>query len=403
MARWPHLPQATAPRRYNRPASAPLKMTEATRTSPPSDKTVCPKCGSRVAATAARCVVCGNPLRAGAEAKRRSTAQVSLSLPAALGLLALFALLAAGLTFGAIRLMGIGEPAEPTGTPTVTPTITVTLAPSPTETEVPTATLEPPISYTVVEGDQCLGLAAFFGVSVQSIVELNQLPATCPLSIGQRLLIPHPTPTPLPPATETLSPDEATDVACDKVTYTVQDNDTLGGIAANYNVSIQAVMDYNGMTSQTVFAGQVLIVPLCERLPTPGPSPTATPPPPYPAPNLLLPRDGEAFSLADDSVTLQWAAVAPLREDEAYQVTIEDLTEGSGTVRLVDQVTDTKYIVPASFRPRDVLPHILRWRVVAVRRSGTAEDGTTRWIEAGAPSIYRHFTWSGAVEATSTP
>jgi LysM repeat protein len=328
---------------------------------------------------------------------------VSLSLPVAIGSLAAFALLAAGLTFGAIQLMGLGEPAEPTGTPTITPTITLTLQPSPTETLVPTATPEPPTPYTVVENDSCLALAAFFEVSVQSIVELNQLPATCPLSIGQRLLIPHPTPTPLPPPTETLSPDEATDVACEKVTYTVQDNDTLGGIAANYNVSIQAVMDYNGMTSQTVFAGQVLIVPLCERLPTPGPSPTPTSPPPYPAPNLLLPRDGEAFTLADSAVTLQWAAVAPLLEGEAYQVLIEDLTEGSGTVRLVDEVTDTKYIVPASFRPSDVLPHILRWQVVAVRRAGTAEDGTTRWIDAGAPSVYRHFTWSGSTGVTPTP
>jgi LysM repeat protein len=377
-------------------------MTDAPRTSP-ADRTVCPKCGSRVSPTATRCVVCGNPLQTGGAAKRRSSAQVSLSLPAALGLLAVFALLAAGLTFGAIQLMGLGEPAEPTGTPTITPTITLTLQPSPTETIAPTATPEPPTPYTVVENDSCLALAAFFEVSVQSIVELNQLPASCPLSIGQRLLIPHPTPTPLPPPTETLSPDEATDVACEKVTYTVQDNDTLSGIAANYNVSIQAVTDYNGMTSQTVFAGQVLIVPLCERLPTPGPSPTPTSPPPYPAPNLLLPRDGEAFTLADSAVTLQWAAVAPLLEGEAYQVIIEDLTQGSGTVRLVDEVTDTKYIVPASFRPNDVLPHILRWQVVAVRREGTAEDGTTRWVDAGAPSVFRHLTWSGAAGVTPTP
>jgi len=377
-------------------------MTEAPRTSP-ADRTVCSKCGSRVSPTATRCVVCGNPLRTGGASSRRPSAQITLSFPLALGLLAVFALLAAGLTFGAVRAMGLGVPSEPTGTATLTPTITATLEPSPTETVAPTATLEPPIQYTIVENDSCLALAAFFEVSVQSIVELNDLPATCPLSIGQRLLIPHPTPTPLPPPTETLSAEEATDVACEKITYTVEDNDTLGGIAENYAVSIQAIMDYNGMTSQTVFAGQVLIVPLCERLPTPGPSPTPTLPPPYPAPNLLLPRDGEAFTLADDSVTLQWAAVSPLRENEAYQVTVEDLTEGSGTVRLVAEVTDTKYIVPASFRPSDVLPHILRWQVVTARRAGTAEDGTTRWEDAGAPSVFRHFTWSGAAGATPTP
>jgi hypothetical protein len=69
----------------------------------------------------------------------------------------------------------------------------------------------------------------------------------------------------------------------------------------------------------------------------------------------------------------------------------------------VDRVTDTKYIVPASFRPSDLLPHILRWRVATVRRSGTAEDGTTNWVDAGAPSLYRHFTWSGTAGATPTP
>lgn len=377
-------------------------MSEPPRTAP-NEPSACPKCGSRVTPAATRCVVCGAPLRRG-DAKRRGSGQVSLSLPAAIGLLAAFALIAAGLTFAAIRLTGLGTPAEPTGTPTLTPTLTVTLPPTPTETLVPTATLLPPIEYTVSAGDSCLGIAAFFGVSVQSIVELNQLGSTCPLSIGQRLLIPQPTPTPLPPPTETLSAAESTDIACEKITYTVQDNDTLSGIAANYNVAIQGIMDYNGMTSQTVFAGQVLIIPLCERLPTPGPSPTPTSPPPYPAPNLLLPRDGAAFTLADDSVALQWAAVATLREDEAYQVIVEDLTEGSGTVRLVAQVTDTKYLVPSTFRPSDVLPHILRWQIVPVRRAGTAPEGTTRWTPAGNASPYRHFTWSGnPVATTPTP
>jgi LysM repeat protein len=343
-------------------------------------------------------------LRGGADAGPRGGSQISLSLPAAIGLLLVFALIAAGVTFAAIRLTGVGTPREPTGTPTLTPTITVTLAPTPTETPVPTATTLPPQEYTVVENDSCLALAAFFGVSVQSIVELNQLPSTCPLSIGQKLLIPQPTPTPLPPPTETLSAADATDAACEKITYTVQDNDTLSGIATNYNVAIQGIMDYNGMTSQTVFSGQVLIIPLCERLPTPGPSPTPTSPPPYPAPNLLLPLDGAAFTLTDDTVALQWAAVAPLREDEAYQVTVEDLTEGSGTVRLVTQVGDTKYLVPASFRPNDVLPHILRWEVGTVRRSGTLPDGSTRWIPAGNASVFRHFTWSGnPADTTPTP
>ncbi len=378
-------------------------MTEST-TRPPTR--LCPTCGSRVAEGAARCVVCGTILRAGATnvSGRRGASQVTLSFSLAVALLAGFALLAAGLTFVAVRAMGLGTSADPTPTASITPTVTQTSEPTATEAPTPTSTPLPPIEHKVVENDTCLGLAIFFGVSVQAIVEVNNLPTTCPLSIGQTILIPQPTPTALPPPTETLSPAEATDAACEKLTYTVQDNDTLSGIAQNYNVGIQSIMDYNGMTSQTVFSGQVLIIPLCQRLATPGPSPTATLPPPYPAPNLLLPRDGAVFTLADDTVTLQWAAVGPLRADESYQVIVEDITEGSGTVRLVDQVTDTKYIIPVTFRPNDPLPHILRWFVVTVRNVGTSTSGEPRFEEAGAQSLKRDFTWSGSAPAvTPTP
>jgi hypothetical protein len=188
------------------------------------------------------------------------------------------------------------------------------------------------------------------------------------------------------------------------VTYTVQANDTLSGIAGNYNVSIRAIMDYNGMTSETVFLGQVLIIPLCERLPTAGPSPTATLPPPHPAPNLLLPQDGAPFTLANDTVSLQWAAVGELRENEYYQVIVEDITEGSGTVRTVATVKDTKYIVPTSFRPSEPIPHIMRWWVQVVRQSGTTINGEVDYQPAGALSTPRDFSWSGAVPgSTPTP
>ena len=33
-----------------------------------------------------------------------------------------------------------------------------------------------------------------------------------------------------------------------------------------------------------------------------------------------------AFTLANDVVTLQWASIGTMRENEAYQITIEDVT-----------------------------------------------------------------------------
>ncbi len=40
-------------------------------------------------------------------------------------------------------------------------------------------------------------------------------------------------------------------------------------------------------------------------------------------------------------------------ENEFYQVIVEDLTDTTGTKRLVGYATDTKYILPVTFRPKN--------------------------------------------------
>ncbi len=370
------------------------------------EENICPRCGTRLAESATRCLVCGTEIRPESDpiTRGRSGPQVTLSLPLAGGLLAVFALLSAGITFAAVRLTGIAETEEPTVTVTPTTTVTATMQPTATDTLLPTETMLPPREHTIIENETCIGLAAYYDVSVRSIQDLNPGLQCEMLTLGSVVLIPYPTRTPTPPPTATLSPGEATEVACDKVTYTVQANDTLSGIAANYNVEIQGIMDYNGMPNQTVFEGQVMIIPLCRRLPTPGPTPTETPPPPYPAPNLLLPRDGEAYTLADDTIALQWAAVSELRESEYYQVTVLDVTEGSGTQRRVDYVKDTKYLIPTTLRPNSATAHVFRWWVTTVRQIGTQTGGDPIFEPAGAESARRDFTWSGsAVGPTPTP
>jgi hypothetical protein len=165
---------------------------------------------------------------------------------------------------------------------------------------------------------------------------------------------------------------------------------------------MQAIKDWNGLSTDNVYLGQPLIIPLCMRAATAGPSPTPTAPPPYNAPSLLLPADGAPFSLADNSVTLQWASVGTLRDNERYQVTVEDVTAGTGR-RIVDYVADTKFIVPSTFRPQDSTPHVMRWWVVVVRQTGTDDRGNPVWTVAGAAATPRVFTWTGtAVIPTPT-
>ncbi len=151
-----------------------------------------------------------------------------------------------------------------------------------------------------------------------------------------------------------------------------------------------------------MYLGQPLVIPLCRQFATPGPSPTATPPPPYAAPNLLLPANGAAFTIADDTITLQWASVGSLLDNESYRVTVEDLTAGLGP-SLVDQVTDTKYNLPSNIRPTDRVAHIFSWYIEVVRITGSDESGNSTWATAGAASTPRYFTWTGAPGAGATP
>jgi LysM repeat protein len=365
---------------------------------------LCPTCGTRLAENAARCVVCGSEFSAtpkssvktGKAVQGSRMPQVTLSLPVALAILAGFLVIGAAALY--FTLQGTHQIQAPTTVPS--PTLTSTPTSTPTETliptETPTLTPEPPIEYTVQAGDSCGAIASLYNSSVAAIISLNSLNSTCTnLAIGQKIKVPLPTPTPLPPATATLEPAAATRAACETVQYTVQANDTLSTISTNYGVSMQAIKDFNGLSTDSVFVDQKLSIPLCMRAATPGPSPTPTTPPPYQAPNLLLPPDGAPFTLANDAITLQWASIGPLRENESYQVIIEDVTSGTGR-KLVAFVTDTKYIVPVTFRPQDAISHVIRWKVETVRQTGTDDQGNPIWSTAGAASTARAFTWTGS-------
>ena len=382
-----------------------------------SNKTkICPTCGTRLSENAMRCLVCGTEFNTRPEPKSAKKAErsvqasrmpaVTLSLPAALGVLAVVIVVAASIVFFSLRKIAPAGTfdAAVSPTPSETPTATQLATSTQVPTDVPTSTTIPPFDYSVSASDgSCSQIAFSFGVSVQSIIIANNLPSTCPISVGQKLKIPYPTPTIPPPATNTALPVDATKQACETVPITVQENDTLSTIALNYAVPQDAIKTFNGKTTDNVFIGENLLVPLCMRAATPGPTPTATIPPPYPAPNLLLPADGAAFTLANDVVTLQWASVGTLRDGEAYQITVEDVSSDQ-TRRLTDFVKDTKYIVPTTFRPKDNVAHILRWWITPVRQAGTDDQGQAIWVSSGATSAKRDFSWVGvAVQGTPSP
>lgn len=377
-------------------------------TANPSDTStkLCPTCGTRVTDDQPRCLVCGSDLKPKRKSKSKPQRvalqgsrmpEVTLGLPVIILLFAMFLVIGGVVSYLAFGALSSTEIAEDDGTPTPTLAPSLTATPvTPTQTYTPQPSLTP-FAYTVQIGDTCGEIGFNFNVSSQSIILLNSLDSGCTnLIIGQNLLIPHPTPTLTPVASSTFTGDEATRQACETDLYVVQAGESLSLIALIYEVPEEAILEWNGLTVSNVFTGQRLDIPLCKRTQVAGATVTPSPAPDYSAPELLLPLDGEFFSLSDDSVVLQWSSVGALRENEAYQITIIDVTTGE-TV-LVDIALDTRYIVPESLRPTSNDPHIFRWYVVPVAQIGTDEAGSPIWMPGGPVSDERVFSWSGAAE-----
>ena len=102
------------------------------------------------------------------------------------------------------------------------------------------------ILYTVVAGDSLYAIARKYGLTMQELMEFNNLGSTL-LSIGQVLKIPVAVEETIPPATET--------------TYTVKSGDSLYSIAKKYNTTVSDLMTYNRLTSNLLSIGQVLKIP----------------------------------------------------------------------------------------------------------------------------------------------
>src|SRR3990172_924966 len=264
---------------------------------------VCPSCGTRVSESAPRCLVCGHQFTGGGRkaagsftsASSGGIPEVRLSIPIAVGLLALFLIVGGSLTY--VALAGTGRVAQPTPIPSASATPTTTLSPTP---ETPTQTSTPqvtytPLAYTVQVGDDCGGIAFAFDIQPQDIILANSLNANCDLFQNQILVIPQPTFTPTPIASATLGEAEATIAACETEDYVVQEGDTMSLIAVSRGVPIDAIMEWNQLTTDSVFVGQHVTIPFCLQTFVGGATVTPTLAPPYPAAELLLPADGEPF------------------------------------------------------------------------------------------------------------
>ncbi len=112
---------------------------------------------------------------------------------------------------------------------------------------------EPPeigdfIVYTVSSGDNLYKIATKYNLTVDDLVNYNDL-ATTNLSIGQQLLIP------VQKTNETQ-------------TYIVKSGDTLYSIASKYGISVNTLKNYNNLTTNVLSIGQKLNIPVTSEQPS---------------------------------------------------------------------------------------------------------------------------------------
>ena len=106
--------------------------------------------------------------------------------------------------------------------------------------------------YTVERGDSLWSIARRFGVTVQEIRDANDLTSDT-LSVGQSLIIPGIS------AGDDLEDNEENDTV--PTTYTVASGDSLWSIANRFGVTVNELKSANGLTSNLLSVGQVLIIP----------------------------------------------------------------------------------------------------------------------------------------------
>jgi LysM repeat protein len=196
-----------------------------------------------------------------------------------------------GLVIIGTSLIGPGKPisnmlATDTATPTLTstPTSTSTPTPTPTETLTPTVTNTPtpsaPFLYTILEGDNLVFIAEKFQLADDGILLILDLNPAIAESKGviypsQQIWIPNPD----------MRRDTATPIPAElgrgtRLFYTVLPGDTLAGIAAKFNSTVEDIMAITENKIEdpnALQAYQVLIIPVNMVTPTQTRNPTSTP------------------------------------------------------------------------------------------------------------------------------
>lgn len=142
----------------------------------------------------------------------------------------------------------------------------------PSTGSTPTGPINPggSTTYVIQTGDTLASIATRFGVTTQALMRVNNLPSETWIRVGQVLNIPpRGTTTTTTPVTNPLVGGGGGQK------YVVQAGDSVAAIAQKFNVTTQALMQANGLTSPNfLIVGQVLTIPAATMPPPVTEQPT---------------------------------------------------------------------------------------------------------------------------------
>jgi hypothetical protein len=250
---------------------------------------------------------------------------------------------------------------------------------------------------------------------IDAVVALNENIANADIlpSIGSTIIIPLPTVTPTAEGaflTETAAAITGRTVIDGSVfdinqqfgCYTIQEGDTVVGIADAYNTDLEVLsrrnpnLNWQGcvftnpsggpLCNPGLRIGECINVPLPTATPVPSNTPsgreTATATPTQEAARLISPPNGVIMS---QRVTLEWLSVGLLQDGEIYLINLEDQTTGTSNAYVTP---NTRFTLPDSLIPSDGQSHAIVWRVTVARVNA---DGT--YTPVGGQGSWNSFQW----------
>jgi LysM repeat protein len=119
--------------------------------------------------------------------------------------------------------------------------------------------------YTVQRGDTLSGIARREGVSLAELLSANGLDRNATIYIGQTLLVPE------QPARADTAPGAEAEHGGNEVE--VRPGDTLSAIAARHGTTVAIIQSLNGLTRDTIYVGQKLLLPDSAASPQRAPAP----------------------------------------------------------------------------------------------------------------------------------